>query len=66
MPINIPMMSGRSNPLIAAGGGDNVELDFVPPHILEQQKVSVTAFQGSASIHPTHCLASLSCFVPHV
>ena len=39
MPINIPMMPGRSNPLTSEGN-ENLDVDFVPPHIMEQQKVS--------------------------
>ena len=38
MPINIPMM-GRANTFDSAAANDKLDLDFVPPHIIEQQKV---------------------------
>ena len=39
MPINIPMM-GRANTFSSAEAGDLLDVDFVPPHIIEQQKVT--------------------------
>jgi len=39
MPINIPMM-GRANTLGSAAANENLDVDFVPPHIMEQQKVN--------------------------
>ena len=41
MPINIPMM-GRANTFDSAAANDNLDLDFVPPHIIEQQKVGLS------------------------
>lgn len=38
MPINIPMM-GRANTFPSTEAGDLLDVDFVPPHIIEQQKV---------------------------
>ena len=38
MPINIPMI-GRANTLPSMEASDLLDVDFVPPHIIEQQKV---------------------------
>ena len=46
MPINIPMM-GRANTLGSAAANENLDVDFVPPHIMEQQKVNPQWLQSS-------------------
>ena len=38
MPINIPMM-GRANTFDSAAAIEKLDSEFVPPHIIEQQKV---------------------------
>ena len=38
MPINIPMI-GRANTFSSIEASDLLDVDFVPPHIIEQQKV---------------------------
>ena len=46
MPINIPMM-GRANTFPSTEAGDLLDVDFVPPHIIEQQKVLPPSFLRS-------------------
>ncbi len=38
MPINIPMI-GRANTVPSIEAADILDVNFVPPHIMEQQKV---------------------------
>ena len=59
MPINIPMM-GRANTLSSAAANVDLDVDFVPPHIIEQQKVEVLhacltlCLQSALLKHPKH------------
>ena len=39
MPINIPMMGGRLGASDAGDAEDRQHATFIPPHLIEQQKV---------------------------
>lgn len=53
MPINIPALAGR----LATGdgeGGDRIRASFIPPHLIEQQKVLLHACLhawGASMVH---------------
>ena len=63
MPINIPMMPGRSNPLTSEGN-ENLDVDFVPPHIMEQQKVSTVCCTIACLLHKSQWNLSRLPFLP--
>ncbi|CAL5223038.1 g5493 [Coccomyxa viridis] len=52
MPINIPMM-GRANTLSSAAANVDLDVDFVPPHIIEQQKEAKLYASGQSLVGPS-------------